>query len=59
MPKAPKNTGDDQDYVTAIVKPDAPFDVLAQGAIEVDKFTPVKVPSSILEHRNANWLSIS
>ena len=60
MPKAPKNTGDDQDYVTAIVKPDAPFDVLAQGDdIRVDKFTPVKVPSSVLDHRHADWLLIS
>lgn len=59
MSKTPKTTGGEQDYVTAIVKPDAPFDVLAQGTIEVDKFTPVKVPSSILEHRNANWLLIS
>jgi hypothetical protein len=57
MPKAPKDTGD---TVTAILKPDAPFDVLAQGdEIRVDKFTPVEVPRSILEHRNAEWLLIS
>lgn len=59
MPKTPKNTGDDRDFVTAIVKPDAPFDILAQGDIEVGKFEPVEVPRSILEHRNAAWLSIS
>lgn len=60
MPKAPKNTGDEQDTVTAILKPDAPFDVLAQGEhIRVGKDEPVTVPASILKHRNAEWLSIS
>ena len=57
MPKAPKNTGSDE-MITAIVKPDAPFDVLAKGEIRVGKDTPVEVPSSILSHRNAEWLSI-
>lgn len=60
MPKAPKYTGNDDETVTAILKPDAPFDVLAQGEdVRVDKFTPVQVPRSILEHRNAEWLLIS
>lgn len=58
MPKAPKNTGTSDETITAILKPDAPFDFLAQGEIRVGKAEPVEVPSSILSHRNAEWLSI-
>lgn len=58
MPKAPKITGSDDELVTAILKPDAPFDFLAQGDIKVGKDEEVTVPSSILSHRNAEWLSI-
>jgi hypothetical protein len=58
VPKAPKNTGHEEEMITAIVKPEAPFDVLAQGEIRVGKEVPVEVPSSILSHRNAEWLSI-
>lgn len=47
------------DTVTAIVKPNAPFDVLKYGEYEVSKNDSVTVPSSITEHRNSSWLLIS
>lgn len=60
MPKPPKIAVDELEYVTAIVKPDAPFDVLAQGEeVRVDKFTPVQVPKTVLNHRFAEYLIIS
>lgn len=64
MPKRTKSTGESDtagasgDTVTVIVKPNAPFGILAQGEIQVGKDTPVEVSSSILSHRNAEWLSI-
>ncbi len=56
MQKTPKNTGKEE-MVTVILKSDAPFDVLAQGECRVTKDFAVEVPSSILSHRNAEWLT--
>lgn len=59
MAKSKKTTKAEEkkaDAVKAIVKPDAPFDVLKWGETRVGKDVAIEVPADITNHRHAEWL---